>query len=496
MTGASLRAKPVSKVLLCFALVAGLYAGSLSKCALKGSQVTARVTIKHQNVGFLQSLKSVGGLLGQDQALTTTQSCWRCIKPGWRKHFLFANSSTWRLDACPDSSSWPAGTWYQTQKSATSQQNITTTRDSTGNHRQEARPAQPGEAAVLPGTALAQQALWATQHPADCSAAKFVVYHAVASGIGSVVHVETGAMAAAMETGRVFLEAPGNFLTKSAYCGGSTTLDSCYFEPLSNCTLAMAGITPQEVAAAPKLTSAQLREFAASNQSSPRVVVMSVAEASSVRDFCPNMFMGPLDAAMVPRARRFWWWRAQAVTYIVRPNARSLLEIAARKKAKLRGSPLQDGCISLHVRHGDKATENQIWDDTAYEAAAMQLRDIDSTLIGQLFLSTEDPKTVEFFQTSSRNWNTTVVDMKRKPDPKVSNLNYMAQHGYSEEMLDCLVSLDLALTCDGFVGSFYSNWARLIEEMRSVVRCKAQRVFYDVGGEELMNRPGGLDLNW
>jgi hypothetical protein len=74
----------------------------------------------------------------------------------------------------------------------------------------------------------------------------------------------------------------------------------------------------------------------------------------------------------------------------------------------------------------------------------------------------------------------------------------MAQHGYSEEMLDCLLNLDLSTSCDGFVASFYSNWARLIEELRATVRCKAHRVFFDVGGLELMHnaRFGGLDLNW
>lgn len=68
----------------------------------------------------------------------------------------------------------------------------------------------------------------------------------------------------------------------------------------------------------------------------------------------------------------------------------------------------------------------------------------------------------------------------------------------SEEMLDCLVTLDLQLSCDGFVASFSSNWARLIQELRSTVRCKAHKVFLDVGGTELMHDKavGGLSLDW
>lgn len=73
----------------------------------------------------------------------------------------------------------------------------------------------------------------------------------------------------------------------------------------------------------------------------------------------------------------------------------------------------------------------------------------------------------------------------------------MAEHGYSEEMLDCLLNLDLSLSCDGFVASFYSNWARLIEELRATVRCKAHKVFLRVGTELMQDqRFGGLDLNW
>jgi hypothetical protein len=38
----------------------------------------------------------------------------------------------------------------------------------------------------------------------------------------------------------------------------------------------------------------------------------------------------------------------------------------------------------------------------------------------------------------------------------------MKEHGFAEEMLDGLLNLDLALTCDGFVSSINSNWARWV----------------------------------
>lgn len=56
----------------------------------------------------------------------------------------------------------------------------------------------------------------------------------------------------------------------------------------------------------------------------------------------------------------------------------------------------------------------------------------------------------------------------------------MAENGISDEVLDGLLNLDLAMQCDGFVASFYSNWSRLIEELRSTLRCKASAVYVDV----------------
>lgn len=70
--------------------------------------------------------------------------------------------------------------------------------------------------------------------------------------------------------------------------------------------------------------------------------------------------------------------------------------------------------------------------------------------------------------------------MAMKPDRSKSNLQYMEEHGFASEVLNGLLSLDLATQCDGFVASVYSNWARLIDELRSTIRCKAHKTYMDV----------------
>jgi hypothetical protein len=53
------------------------------------------------------------------------------------------------------------------------------------------------------------------------------------------------------------------------------------------------------------------------------------------------------------------------------------------------------------------------------------------------------------------------------------------------------VNLDLALQCDAWIGTLSSNWCRLIDELRSTARCKAQGIYLDAQQD---NPPG--DLNW
>jgi hypothetical protein len=232
------------------------------------------------------------------------------------------------------------------------------------------------------------------------------------SGIGSVLHTQGAALSAALETGRVFLEAPGNDFAATAYCGSSTTLDTCYFLPLSNCSLEQAGVTTTDLKSAPELSLKDLTRYAASDPASPRVVIMSFKQAATVRTFTPSVFSQTLYAARLPSSRRYWWWRAQAVAFIVRPNERTRHEIVRRKEQKLRGMPLQPGCISMFVRHGDKVTEAKVWDDAAYDAAAQQLRKIDTSLSRQMFLSTDDPASIAYFNSTARHLRTTVLDMK------------------------------------------------------------------------------------
>ena len=105
------------------------------------------------------------------------------------------------------------------------------------------------------------------------------------------------------------------------------------------------------------------------------------------------------------------------MAYIVRPNAQTLDELSKRLRAKLRGADLQADCISLYIRHGDKAHESKVFEDPEYESALYKLLQNDTSLTHQVFLSTDDPATVEYFADLGHTWpksGTTYIGMPRK----------------------------------------------------------------------------------
>ncbi|KAF6258519.1 hypothetical protein COO60DRAFT_1270691 [Scenedesmus sp. NREL 46B-D3] len=374
------------------------------------------------------------------------------VPPLWRTHHIFSSTVT---DPCPPQ--LVPGSW-------TNPGEVT------------------GVSGVLPYTAQVQQAIWQHQHPSNCSTSKFLVL----SGIGSVFHINTVALAAALDYGRILLK-HDDWLAKSDFCGpAKTTLDSCYFVPLSSCTL-----SKHEVELAPVATAAA--ELA--DPASPRVMrVTSMALIGELRASVPKQFHGMLSKTGIPSKNLHYWWRSQGVAYLVRPNTRMLEEIQKRRSRceLLTAGPayLAPGCISLYIRHGDKVDESPVFSDREYESVTKRLRQADPALTNQLFLSTEDPVTIQYYtntttSSAAASWRTSYTELENDGG---STFDY----GPSGDVIKCLLNLDLAMQCDGFVASVYSNWARLIDEMRSTVRCKANALYFDAH----YSSPADMDFNW
>ena len=317
---------------------------------------------------------------------------------------------------------------------------------------------QGGSGTQLLGTYHAQQAIWRHQHPDSCQGKKYLVWQPCANGIGSTWHIMGQALAHALTMDRIFVLAgdPENAYYDEQWCGENENYHTCYFEATSSCTLddveaALRG-TPLNVTALPAVRKPE----------------DDVAHAAAIRLSCasenhhqpPAAFMTYLEASNINEGAYTYWWRAQSAAFLFRPNARTLAEIRARKQHVYKREAPPPGCISVHIRRGDKWIESSTTSDAAYVSAAEALYERGARthgLIRHIFLSTEDPGAVGYFK-GLQGWNVSYTHVQRKPDVHKSTIDYTREIGASTEMLNSLVNLDLALQCDGFVGTLSSNW--------------------------------------
>ena len=114
----------------------------------------------------------------------------------------------------------------------------------------------------------------------------------------------------------------------------------------------------------------------------------------------------------------------------------------------------------------------KLLDENVYKELADRYFNENNISFRRVFLSTEDPITVEKFQTF-RSFDTSFAAIPR------NNHNGKAPFDVNQvnETLYALFNLDLALQCDAWICTLASNWCMLIERLRSTIRCKANGVY-------------------
>mmetsp|Transcript_5138 Transcript_5138/g.14782 ORF Transcript_5138/g.14782 Transcript_5138/m.14782 type:complete len:436 (+) Transcript_5138:231-1538(+) len=337
-----------------------------------------------------------------------------------------------------------------------------------------------GQGEALHGTSLAQRELFRHQNPQDCSNARFLVHKSQLSGIGSMIHQASIALAAALDTDRVmiFQNPDSHVLLSDDYCHNMKAMDVCYFLPISNCTKGLQ--VPADIPSldwSKRDSALQVNEkFLLENQGVtwPRYTV-------------PRRFEKLLEYSHIPAPRRYYWWRAQAAAYVVRLNERAANTVRQLRAQRFDRAGSLQNAISVHIRRGDKWRESAPTSDAEYDFAATYLYDSNaascqgSTCLGRkIFLSTEDPVAIDFFVNHTR-WGVRYVDNPAilKPDTQKWSHEWAAEIGPSKDMLGSLLNLQLAIECSGWVGTLSSNWCRLIDQMRATVGCKAHMPFVD-----------------
>lgn len=179
----------------------------------------------------------------------------------------------------------------------------------------------------LPTLSQAQQYIYDSQNPADCSSAKYLLYSGPVSGIGSVLHQMGIALGVAVSEGRVLYETEGQHLAIDDFCPpGNKRITQCYFRP-SRCTL-----TFNE-----EMNSVDWHSQGHHNAT--RVVRFGIVDGLQHRRlFVPHVFQSWLRGSAIDPSHYFSWWRAQATAYQVQPNERTLAEVEKHRK-----------CVYTHI---------------------------------------------------------------------------------------------------------------------------------------------------
>lgn len=336
-------------------------------------------------------------------------------------------------------------------------------------------PSDGGLEIYLWGTKYAQRKLFEFQNPTDCTGKKFLMWGGWPSGIGSVINVLSQAFACSVNMGRIFVLDPGfQPWGDKSYCEEGTI--QCYFHQLSHCI-------PQPSSDVLKLSGLLDCPFQA----------------------IPDILDSIVDGSPLKDSVKFYWWRAQSMTYFLRPTSKFIDRISQNRN--LVYSPglapkksLPSGTIGIHIRRADGKQRDMVLWPTSYflstvrilraqvlcqfsmsrsapyqslpvlprpHSATSPLWPTLSVEPSAVFLSTDDASVITDFALSEKRL--IYLNVSR---PVRTNFEQALALG-APDFFDSFLNLHMQLQCDCFVGTLRSNWNRLIDSLRMTVSGRA-----------------------
>jgi hypothetical protein len=330
----------------------------------------------------------------------------------------------------------------------------------------------------------------------SCDDQRSVHYSLMGEGVGSGFHLLAHALMFATVDRRVLVEDVNHFIdldmpdstSFSTFfmpptpCSNDSRLE-CYLAPLSKCRGEDVSLTVKRRANMPvwNLKDLMTLEKRLDEPDHVRSAWYSFHHAQeahgwgSVQNYLPTSY----------DHKSRLWFKSQVIWWLVQPSLRVAQEVRALQRTmgleKL--DPVSDKMIVMHVRRGDKALDPVIQQQqqtkdkqsnfhiqmSDYVAAAREIAAIHFPPKAQLrvLLMTEDQTVID--ETSlytDIQWYYT-QDHKRQTTPlKISAAIKSGKLNGDGEMMIALRNLFLAtVEGDAFIGTFSSNWSRLVFEM-------------------------------
>lgn len=310
-----------------------------------------------------------------------------------------------------------------------------------------------------------QQIVREYQNPSNCSGVSYFQYTRKGAGMGSDFHFQSMAMVGAMMFDSLLLLAndPQSEWVDMNICPKESRSFDCYFEPLSTC-----------------------KEFIMNDakNDSPTVKEIYIQILARDRLKIPYMlyqYQGKYFQADNPH----FFWRAQFIKYMFRPNSKTLQAWKDTLTACLvRLTPENNshehidaashapplGMIGMHIRHGDKWKEGNLHPFEEYMEAAEHLVRNFTGLSRNIVLGTDNEHIIEQLEsnkTARRHFTFYYLLFPRKNEGGES-MHQARSIGVYKYVMDATLNLMIGThpNIGAFVHTTSSNYDRLINELR------------------------------
>lgn len=194
----------------------------------------------------------------------------------------------------------------------------------------------------------------------------------------------------------------------------------------------------------------------------------------------PARFLPHLPKSFTP-AQTEYWWRAQAIGYLMRFNSNTSKKIRDLR-TQLHGNLSLDGAINVNVRAGDKTSEMILTPTEQIVGEAETLiTSMPFSFSRTLFVTSDSMHEILKAKIYAEQRQLRVI---------YSDIPRM-KHGHNQAdvtsfwninvTISVLLQLSMAAECDAWIGTRGSNWNRLIDIYRCTHAHKCKQAFVEAG---------------
>ena len=316
---------------------------------------------------------------------------------------------------------------------------------------------------VVPGIKDVQYLIRKHQFPMSCSNKKFMAPKNLYSGFGSIIHIIGAILGQAIIEDRIFVWGSNDVIYNNGpFCGGKAVeMHTTYIQKMvnrshtkipRNSTYYDGDYKPEGFDCFfEKITNCSLRDQ---------------KEKVDVKYFRPTdnhivpEFIKPIIKRLkIPDDLSYYYWRLCATAFVYRENKVAKQWVKELEEDYL-VNPVDHYDVSIHVRHGEKSSEMKlVYGDDIMSAIKVIMKLLNKNKLN-IFLSSEDPKIIEWFNDNT-NHSITYFDFQ------LENF-YPKQYTTLASVLvpQMLANMKHSLFSNFVIGTIGSNWNRLLIELR------------------------------